>query len=181
MASEEILHFRDWRLSERHRDWYGEDCPIVDLDFAVIEYDHCTPVALVEYKHALRRFETLRETAGIKAFRALASMAELPAWVAYYRPEGWSYQIVPLNPAARTVFGNDDFISLTETEYVEALHAVRGRVVPTHVLAHLNNTLGRHRTDESVGPFAHRRLVRKKMRPNVPSLCHFKRKARAKQ
>ena len=178
MASEEILHFRDWRLSERHRDFYGEHCPMVDLDFAVAEYDHSLPVALVEYKHALRRKESVREDAGIKTFRSLADMAGLPCWVAYYRPDGWSYQVVPLNAGAKAIFGDDDFIPLTETEYVEALHKVRGREVPAHILPPLNETLGRNRKGITVGPFARPRLGKKRIRPTVARLCHPKRRAR---
>jgi len=32
------------QLSDRHRQW-GDDCPMVDLDFLMCEYNHGVPVA----------------------------------------------------------------------------------------------------------------------------------------
>ena len=46
----ERLGWRDERLSERHGHW-GFNCPAVDLDFVMLEYNHGKPCALVEYKH----------------------------------------------------------------------------------------------------------------------------------
>jgi len=37
------------QLSDRHRQW-GDDCPMVDLDFLMCEYNHGVPVAIVDYK-----------------------------------------------------------------------------------------------------------------------------------
>ena len=41
--------WRDEAISLRHRLW-GWDCPCVDIDFLLIEFDKSLPVALVEYK-----------------------------------------------------------------------------------------------------------------------------------
>ena len=42
--------WRDQALSDRHREW-GFNCPSVDLDFLMVEYNIGLPVALVEYKN----------------------------------------------------------------------------------------------------------------------------------
>ncbi len=131
MAEQEILHFRDWRLSKRHRDVYGRDCPMVDIDFLVVEYGHCTPRALVEYKHASPvGLSVIKETAGLRTEKALADMAGLPAWVAFYRPYIWDYKIYSLNDKARAIFGPGEYVYLCERAYVEKLYQVRGYPFP---------------------------------------------------
>ena len=45
---QERTGWRDEALSKRHRDW-GWDCPAIDIDFLMIEYDKGKSVALVEY------------------------------------------------------------------------------------------------------------------------------------
>ena len=50
MSSKERTGWRDQALSERHRAW-GWDCPALDMDFVMIEYDNGKATALVEYKH----------------------------------------------------------------------------------------------------------------------------------
>lgn len=141
MPDKEILGLRDWRLSERHRLW-GGDCPMADLDFVVTEFDNCRPMALVEYKHCSPSgHSTIKETAQIKTIRALADMACLPAWVAFYRPWTWSFKIAPLNDKARILWQDaEDYIIVTESEYVETLYNLRGRRLPKIVAAKLNET-----------------------------------------
>ena len=41
--------WRDEWISKRHRLW-GFDCPAVDIDFLMLEYDRSVPCALIEYK-----------------------------------------------------------------------------------------------------------------------------------
>lgn len=42
--------WRDIELSKRHRCW-GWNCPAIDLDLVLLEYDRGKAVAIVEYKH----------------------------------------------------------------------------------------------------------------------------------
>jgi hypothetical protein len=143
MARDEILHLRDARLSLRHRYYYGPDCPMIDLDWIVAEYASRTPAAIIEYKHASPGGNSRpRENANLDTFRALATMAGLPAWVAIYRPASWSYKVFPQNAAACVLVGVGPGAHryMTEREYVELLHRVRGVPTPSRVLDGLNAT-----------------------------------------
>ena len=42
--------WRDEKISLRHRMW-GFDCPAVDVDFVMVEFDRARVVAIVEYKN----------------------------------------------------------------------------------------------------------------------------------
>ena len=50
---QERTNWRDQELSARHRTW-GFNCPAVDLDFLMVEYNIGKPVGLIEYKHFKR-------------------------------------------------------------------------------------------------------------------------------
>jgi len=140
MAATEIMGLRDWRLSERHRQW-GWDTPSCDLDFVLIEYDSAMPKALAEYKHCSPSGNSkVEENASIRAFRMLAHMAGLPAWVAFYRPWSWSFKVFSLNDAAREIWGAEEYVVLTELEYVAALYRLRGRSLPDFVAARCNQS-----------------------------------------
>lgn len=180
MASEEYLHFRDWRLSKRHREFYGTDCPMADIDMIVIAYDRAVPKALIEYKHSCRQIERLRETTGVQAVRSLADMAGLPAWVAYYNPRTFVYQIVPLNKQARDLFGNEELIELVEADYVSVLYKLRERELPEGIMARLNQGYGRIKEIDDFGPFV-RRIPRKKVLPVAANLCRPKKRAQRQQ
>lgn len=140
MAATEIMGLRDWRLSERHRAW-GLDAPACDLDFMLIEYDSAVPTALTEYKHCSPSGHSkVVENASLRAFRTLAHMAGLPAWVAFYRPWSWSFKVYSLNDAARAIWGADEYVIRTELEYVTALYRLRDRSLPDFVAARCNQT-----------------------------------------
>ena len=47
--------WRDEELSQEHRKW-GFDCPTVDIDFLMLEYDTGRASALVEYKNEHAKF-----------------------------------------------------------------------------------------------------------------------------
>ena len=47
-VKEERSGWRDEMLSQRHRDW-GFNCPAIDIDFLLIEYNSAKVKALVEY------------------------------------------------------------------------------------------------------------------------------------
>lgn len=140
MAEKEIMGLRDWRLSQRHREW-GGNAPAFDLDFILAEYDMAKPVGLAEYKHHSRAgLSYVREDASIRTLRALADMAALPGWVAIYKPCSWSFKVYCLNDRARAVWGDAEYTILTEREYVRGLYRLRGRTLPDDIAARLNGT-----------------------------------------
>ena len=138
MASEEILGWRDQGVSERHR-MYGFDCPAVDLDFVVVEYDTGMPNGLVDLKFSCHALNT--DHPSHRAVAWLASGRGLPYFVAEYHVDSWTYKLWPINPEA------DEFLDqhgvhpeqrVSEFQYVTLLYALRGKPLPPDVDARLN-------------------------------------------
>jgi len=121
----ERTEWRDQELSARHRQW-GFNCPAVDVDFLMIEYNHAKPVALIDYKHfkaiALRRHER-----SMVAITELANRASLPFLVAYYWPDIWAFRVYTMNDRAQKYFTDAELLS--ERDYVERLYALRSMVL----------------------------------------------------
>ena len=123
--------WRDAELSKRHGFW-GFNCPAVDLDFVMMEYNYGKPCALVEYKHInARAVDT-----GHPTYRALVALAdgyrdgELPCFIARYNPDDWSFVVTPLNDRAREHYKHcsvDEI--LTERRFVRSLHLLRKSVL----------------------------------------------------
>lgn len=132
--------WRDPEISLRHREW-GFDCPAVDLDFLVVEYNIGKPVALIEYKHHFARVPDTRHP----TYRALADLADnyggnggaLPFLLVFYWPEVWAFQVQPMNKVARDCF-HAPVLHLTEREYVQRLYQLRGRTLSAHLKDKLN-------------------------------------------
>lgn len=120
--------WRDEGISKRHRRW-GFNCPAVDLDFLMVEYNLGLPVGLVEYKHHQARTPDVRHA----TYRALTSLADgyakdgkadpLPFLVAFYWPDVWAFRVTPVNEAARRAFSPSEVLS--EYEYVRRLYRLR--------------------------------------------------------
>lgn len=118
--------WRDQEISERHRLW-GFNCPAVDLDFVMAEYNHAKPVALVEYKHfnALGKFDLNHPT-----LRALSDLATgyrntgIPFFIAVYWPGIWAFKIIPCNKNAHDIF-TEEYRNFTEQDYVRVLYWLR--------------------------------------------------------
>ena len=123
MTRLERTGWRDGDLSQRHRLW-GYDCPAVDIDFLMIEFDLGRSVGLVDYKHY--RAELNFNSANVSAMRDLATRAKVACWVAVYWPECWAFRIYSLEPKAVSIFG--DKIDLTECQYVKSLYHLRNIV-----------------------------------------------------
>ena len=82
VTSTERTGWRDERISLRHRQW-GDDCPAMDLDFLMLEYDRGKAVAVVEYKH--ERAAPLRTGhPSLRALTDLGDRAGLPVFVTRY-------------------------------------------------------------------------------------------------
>lgn len=129
--------WRDESLSRRHRDW-GFNCPAVDLDFLMVEYNLGKAVCIVEYKHARARMPDLRHP----TYRALADLADgyrgkgLPFMLAFYWPGIWAFRVTPVNALAKEWF--EGACELTEAEYVGRLYAMRQNKIQVEVLGRLN-------------------------------------------
>jgi hypothetical protein len=132
--------WRDMEISNRHREW-GFDCPAVDMDFLVVEYNLGKPVALIEYKHFKAREPNYQHA----TYRALAELANqhqagsLPLLVAFYWPDLWAFKTRPLNKPAAAVFAINEI--LCERDYVARLYAMRNKVLTQTLEGKLNTSL----------------------------------------
>lgn len=115
--------WRDQEISAKHRDW-GFNCPAVDLDFLMLEYNHSKPSALVEYKHK-NAIPPNTRAANYRALVALADMGNIPCLIATYDPNDWSFIVTPLNEKARIYYGRAAGIVLSEKRFVKSLYLLR--------------------------------------------------------
>jgi len=136
---QERTGWRDQSISARHRIW-GFNCPAVDLDFLMVEYNLGLPVGLVEYKHfRAREPQVLHPT-----YRALGALADgykepLPFVIAFYWPDVWAFQTLPVNETAQRHFGFREL--LTERAFVRRLYRIRRLVLAAHLEEQLNDSM----------------------------------------
>jgi hypothetical protein len=137
MSAEERLGWRDQALSERHR-LYGLDCPAVDIDFLMLEYNYGQPVALIDYKfHVLEQVDV--EHPSLRAISILADRGAIPFFVVRYWRSPWSYAVEPINVLANDVV--QEQTEMSEVTFVRFLYDLRGSVPPTHVTDRLDTDL----------------------------------------
>jgi len=133
----ERTNWRDMELSNRHRRW-GFNCPAVDLDFLMVEYNLGLPVALVDYKQFLAQMPNTRHP----TYRAICALADreppLPFLVVFYWPDVWAFRVYPVNETGHKQFKYGE--ELTEREYVTRLYRLRSLLVEQQILDRLNNT-----------------------------------------
>ena len=129
-------------LSDRHRLW-GFNCPMVDIDFLVVEYDHSKPKAIIEYKHEYANIDFTKLTSlgmapqSYKALETLANAAGIPFFVVRYKDDFSSWCLTPMNKYAQKSV--DKTKNLTEKEYVGLLYKIRGyHFLPTEINENLN-------------------------------------------
>lgn len=134
-VSRERTGWRDQQISERHR-LYGWDCPGVDLDFLMLEFDTGKPSALVEYKAVGAAFPNLKHPSYC-ALRSLADSSNIPLLVVFYDSSRWLYRVTPANRRALNFAAWPYTRWLSEREYVSLLYRIRGRAVPADVIAKL--------------------------------------------
>jgi hypothetical protein len=121
--------WRDERISLRHRQW-GFDCPAVDIDFLMVEYDHGRVCCLVEYKHEMAK----RQCANHPSYRAiidLANRAAIPFIACRYAADLSWWKAHPLNKYAKQHL--PDSARLTEKGWVALLYQIRGRAMPSRL------------------------------------------------
>lgn len=118
---EERTGTRCLKISERHRQW-GLNCPAVDIDFLMVEYDQGKPVAIVEYKE---KHWDVKNTSSmtINAIKELAG--SLPFLIAVYDSDDWSFIVHPINGAAKEHYKDWANIKMSERNFVESLYAFR--------------------------------------------------------
>lgn len=126
----ERTHWRDAALSERHRLW-GYDCPAVDVDFLLIEYDRKVVKGLVDYKH--EALPEWRRNSSSAAIADLGTKAGIPVFVCGYAEDFSWFWPIPVNEEARKWIPERDGHRLSEKEWVEMLYAIRGRSMPADV------------------------------------------------
>ncbi len=131
----ERTHWRDEKISSRHRMW-GFNCPAVDLDFLMVEYNLGKPVGVIEYKHFKAKQPDIKHPT-YRALIELADLAKLPFMIVFYWPECWAFKVYPVNRIAREQFKVGE--EMTELEYVEKLYSMRMLVVDKNVMAQLFN------------------------------------------
>ena len=110
-------------MSDLHRKW-GYDCPAIDIDFLMLEYDLGEPIALVEYKNEHAK----PQVASHPSYRALISLgnrASLPVFCVRYADDFSWWKIVPLNDHAKEHCPAR--IKMTQQEYISFLYGLRGR------------------------------------------------------
>lgn len=133
----EFTGWRDEELSKRHRKW-GCDCPVVDIDLLMVEYNLGKPVALVEYKKWNAQLPNLKHPT-YKALCELANADKLPFFIAMYWQDIWAFKIIPVNEISKQFY--DTNAIYTEQQYVESLYRLRSRIVQNSILAGLNDIM----------------------------------------
>ena len=116
-----------------HRQW-GWNCPGVDLDFLMVEYNIGKPVGLIEYKHFNARMPSFTHPT-YRALAALADVAALPFLCTFYWPDIWAFRVFPVNVIAKQHYEERE--DMTERQFVQRLYRLRRLVLAkeiTHIL-----------------------------------------------
>lgn len=128
----ELTGERDLALNNRHRLW-GFDCPAVDIDLLMVEYDHASAVAIVEYKRESASVPG-HNTATMTALRRLADKGGVPFYVARYSPGFGRWEARAGNANAKATLGGNYGLVGDEEWWVRFLYRLRGRDIPPSVL-----------------------------------------------
>ena len=120
-VSPERTGWRDEGISRRHREW-GLDCPAIDIDFLLIEYNYGKAMALVEYKHenATPQYPT---HPSYKALIDLGDRAGIPVFAARYANDYSWFKVTSLNEYAKSYIPECE--TMAEDEWVVLLKRVR--------------------------------------------------------
>src|SRR3989304_4662820 len=137
MTGSERTGWRDEKISNRHRDFYGQNCPMTNVDFLVVEYDRLEAVAIIDYKHCAKGVQPWepKSDPNLRVLVKVADSLGIPCLVAIYHDEDWWYRVFPLNDAARRFY--EDGQDFSEVGFVQSLYAMRGRAAPVEMLVKL--------------------------------------------
>lgn len=132
MTAHERTGWRDQEISERHRTW-GFNCPAVDVDFMLIEYDEGVPVAIIDYKFGLHR-DVSPGAANHRAQQNLYVKSDhqfypVPHYIVTYETKpSWRFRIRAVGVYAHIymkVAGGSELKTFCESEYVAWLYEMR--------------------------------------------------------
>lgn len=129
-ARQERTFWRDEGLSQRHRRW-GWDCPAVDIDFLMLEYDNGKASALVEYKNEHAKPQYVSHPT-YQAMINLGDRAGIPVIACRYSDDFSMWRVVPLNAKAREFI--PERVELDEASWVRLLYRIRGREISDDIL-----------------------------------------------
>ena len=115
------------KLGILHR-MFGQDCPAIDLDFVLVEFDHERPVALIEYKHCSGKPIQTDQNIGVSVLRNLGDMAKLPAFICRYDLVNGRFKLAAINDLGLRFM--PEIKELSTEEYVNFLYVLRGRPGP---------------------------------------------------
>lgn len=121
--------WRDEGISKRHR-MYGWDCPCIDIDFLVCEYDKGEPRALVEYKNE-KAAPQFRTHPSYQAIIKLGTRASVPVFAVRYKTDFTEYVVTPLNGFAEQKL--PERTSMHERQWVTFLYELRGNIPPNEL------------------------------------------------
>ena len=127
---QERTGWRDEGLSQRHRRW-GWDCPAVDIDFLMLEYDNGKASALVEYKNEHAKPQYVSHPT-YQAMINLGDRAGIPVIACRYSDDFSKWRVVPLNTKAREFI--PERVELDEASWVRLLYKIRGREISDDIL-----------------------------------------------
>ena len=127
---QERTGWRDEGLSQRHRRW-GWDCPAVDIDFLMLEYDNGKASALVEYKNEHAKPQYVSHPT-YQAMINLGDRAGIPVIACRYSDDFSRWRVVPLNTKAREFI--PERVELDEAGWVRLLYKIRGREISDDIL-----------------------------------------------
>ena len=127
---QERTGWRDEGLSQRHRRW-GWDCPAVDIDFLMLEYDNGKASALVEYKNEHAKPQYVSHPT-YQAMINLGDRAGIPVIACRYSDDFSKWRVVPLNTKAREFI--PERVDLDEAGWVRLLYKIRGREISDDIL-----------------------------------------------
>lgn len=125
-VSPERSGWRDERISKRHRMW-GWDCPALDIDFLMLEYNHGLPMALVEFKHENAAPIHMGHPS-VRALKIMADRTRISLFLVRYADDFSWYFVTPGNDNARNFL--PEAMHMTERNWVELLYRCRGLEVP---------------------------------------------------
>jgi hypothetical protein len=120
----------DRALSDRHRKW-GTECPAVDMDFVLCEFNHGHAVAIIDYKHHAASLGNTNDLSyeALKYLSDTRTRRWLPFVVARYWPDLWAFQVTALNPPAVKWLSSAGPVDYTEQQFVRKLYALRKEVL----------------------------------------------------
>ena len=125
-VASERTGWRDERISRRHRSW-GWDCPALDIDFLMLEYNHGLPSALVEFKHENAAPVHMGHPS-MRALKILADRSRIPLFLVRYTDDFSRYFVTPGNENAREFLPHRT--GMTELDWIKLLYRCRGLELP---------------------------------------------------